>query len=75
MTTDLKVFLIIGGWTALVAFVAYWKGYRAHQIETHDLEQELDAAIEAITGMAAAAAESKRRHPANAFRVIQGGAS
>lgn len=75
MTTDLKVFLILGAWTLAVAFVAFWKGYARHQHETRHLEAELDAAIEAITGLSAAAVESRRRHPSNGFRVIQGGAS
>lgn len=75
MTTDLKVFLILGAWTIAVAFVAFWKGYSKHQQETRHLEADLDAAIDAITGLSAAAVEARRHHPSNGFRVIQGGAS
>ena len=69
ISPDLIVLLIIGGWTAVVAFVFYWKGYGQAQRELHVIEQELDDAIEAIATMSALKreaqrAESMRRHPA-----------
>jgi hypothetical protein len=79
ISPDLIVLLIIGGWTAIVAFFFYWKGYGAAQRELRVIEQELDYAIEAISAMSALKreaqrAESMRRHPAArpALAVIQG---
>lgn len=69
ISPDLIVLLIIGGWTIVVAFVCYWKGYGQARRELHLIEQELDDAIEAIAAMAAIEREKKRsesmrRHPA-----------
>lgn len=66
MSPDLIALLIMGVYTAIVCYIAYWRGYSKGRRETADLYlDELDAATEALAKMAA-----KQRHPSRRFAPL-----
>lgn len=73
MSSDLQVTLIVAAWSAVIAFTFYWRGYRAHQLESAQLEADLDAAIEALTRVSARNGGTSLVD--TRLRLIQGGAS
>jgi len=70
LSRDLAALLIMGVYTAIVCYIAYWRGYskgaKEGRAEAEHLYDDLDEATRILGEMAA-----RDRHPSQRLRVVR----